>query len=163
MPQTRRMLTSWSKGELSPRLDGHMDVAAYFEGAMTAENMLCSRQGGMFRRYGLRMVKEVKDSNQDTIVMAFEFSVDESYILEVGNLYIRVYKNRAAVLNAGVHVEIATPFVVADIRSIHTTLCPLTTSSDSWATVANQTVRTCESMRTGFNTWIRLFILTVRM
>ncbi len=121
MPQTRRMLTSWSKGELSPRLDGHMDIAAYFEGARTAENMLCSRQGGMFRRYGTRMVKEVKDSSQDTIVMAFEFSVDDSYILEVGDLYIRVYKNRAAVLNAGVHVEIATPFVVADIRSIHTT------------------------------------------
>src|SRR6185295_19769472 len=123
MPQVRRMLTSFSKGELSPRLDGHVDLAAYFEGAKTLENVLISRQGGAFRRYGTTMVSEVKDSSKDTIVMAFEFSVDVSYILEVGDLYIRVYKNLAQVLISagGPPVEIVTPFVVADIRSIHTT------------------------------------------
>lgn len=69
------------------------------------------------------MVKEVKDSTKDTIVLPFEFSVSDSYILEVGDLYIRVYKNLNPVLisAAGAQVEIVTPFVVADIREIHFT------------------------------------------
>lgn len=36
-----------------------------------------------------------------------------------------------------------------------TTLPPNTTSTDSWATTANQTVRNFEDVRTGFNAWLR--------
>lgn len=69
------------------------------------------------------MVKEVKDSAKDTIVLPFEFSADDSYILEVGDLYIRIYKDSAPVLISagGPQVEITTTFAVADIRSIHFT------------------------------------------
>jgi hypothetical protein len=121
LPKTRRIQTSFSKGELSPLLEGKPDLAGYYEGGAVFENVLITRQGGAFRRWGTRMVKEVKDSAKDTIVLPFEFSVDDSYILEVGDLYIRVYKDFAPVLNVGVHVEIVTPFVVADIREIHFT------------------------------------------
>jgi hypothetical protein len=121
MPQTRPLQTSWSKGELSPLLEGHSDIAGYFEGAAELENWQIIRQGGIRRWYGSRFIKEVKDSTQEAILWPFEFSVDDAYILEVGNLYIRVYKDKAPVLNAGTHVEIVTPFVAADIRSIHFT------------------------------------------
>ena len=121
MPKTRRLTTNWSKGELSPLLEGHPDLAAYFEGASTIENWLILRQGGVTRWPGSRFVKEVKDSTSDTILWPFEFSVDDAYVLEVGDQYIRVYKNKAPVLNGGTHVEIATPFAVDDLRSIHLT------------------------------------------
>jgi len=119
--KTRRLLTNFSKGELSPLLEGRSDLAAYFEGGKTIENWKIMRQGGLRRWEGTRFVKEVKDSSKDTILWPFEFSVDDSYILEVGDLYLRVYKNKAPVLNGGVHVEVVTPFLVADIRAIHMT------------------------------------------
>ena len=110
-----------SKGELSPLLEGSPDLSSYYEGASTLENFKILRQGGIRRWEGTRFIKEVKDSTKDTILWPFEFSVDDAYMLEVGDLYLRVYKTKAPVLNAGVHVEIATPYAVADIRSIHFT------------------------------------------
>ena len=35
------------------------------------------------------------------------------------------------------------------------TVCPYTTSTDAWTTIANQTVRPQESVRVAFNTWLR--------
>lgn len=123
MPKVRINQRTFSKGELSPLLEGKSDLSAYYEGCEVAENALITRQGGIFRRWGTRMVKEVKDSTKDTIVLPFEFSANDSYILEVGDLYIRVYKNSAPVLVSagGPQVEIVTTFVVADIRAIHFT------------------------------------------
>lgn len=121
MPKTRPLITRLSKGELSPLLGGSPDLSAYFEGASTLENFHILRQGGIRRWPGTRFIKEVKDSSKDTILLPFEFSIDDAYVLEVGDLYIRIYKNKAAVLNVGVHVEVVTPFDVASIREIHFT------------------------------------------
>ena len=120
MGKTRLRWTRFSKGELSPLLAGSSDLAQYFEGVSICENFKIMRQGGATRWEGLRFVKEVKDSNNTTILWPFEFSVSDSYMLEVGHLYIRVYKNKAPVIN-GVHVEIVTPFTAGDVSEIHIT------------------------------------------
>lgn len=121
MPKTRPLITRMSKGELSPLLEGSSDLASYFEGASVLENFHILRQGGIRRWPGTRFIKEVKDSSKDTILIPFEFSVSDAYMLEVGDLYIRIYKTKAAVLNVGVHVEVVTPFDVLSIREIHFT------------------------------------------
>ena len=121
MPKTRRLLTRFSKGELSPLLEGSPDLEGYYQGASILENFKILRQGGIRRWEGTRFIKEVKDSTADTILWPFEFSVDEAYMLEVGYQYIRVYKDKAAVMDGGNQVEIATTFEVADIRMIHFT------------------------------------------
>lgn len=110
-----------SKGELSPLLEGSPDLEAYFEGASTLENFIILRQGGIRRWPGTRMIREVKDSSKDTILLPFEAGVTDAYILEVGDFYIRIYKNKAIVLDGGSPVEVVTPFLVADIREIHYT------------------------------------------
>lgn len=121
MPKTRRLLTRVSKGELSPLLQGSPDLEGYFEGATTLENFHILRQGGITRWPGSRHVAFAKYADKDVILLPFEPSVTDAYVLEIGDFYIRVYKNKAQVLSAGVPVEIVTPFAVADIRSIHTT------------------------------------------
>lgn len=123
MGKGRRLLTNFSKGELSPLIEGRPDLAAYFEGGSTITNWLLLRQGGLRRRYGTRFLKEVKTSAKDTVLLPFEFSVDTSYMLEVGDLYLRMYKNKAQVTTsaAGPAVEVATPFVEADLRLLHFT------------------------------------------
>lgn len=117
----RRMLTNFSKGELSPKLDGRPDLAAYFEGVRTAENWWLLRQGGLERRYGTRFITEVKTSAKDTIILPFEASVNDAFIVEVGDLYTRFYKNKAQIQVASVAVELVSPYTEAQLRAIHFT------------------------------------------
>jgi len=51
-------------------------------------------------------------------LIPFEFSVTQPYILEFGNLYIRVYKDNGQILNAGKAVEITTTYTTADLFDI---------------------------------------------
>lgn len=121
MPKARRLQTNFSKGELSPRIDGNLNLAAYFEGAKEMTNFLLLRQGGTERRPGTLYVKEVKNSTLDTILIPFEFSVNDAYQLEFGHLYVRFYKisTGARVEVAGVPVEVVTPYTTSDLRNIH--------------------------------------------
>ena len=52
-------------------------------------------------------------------LVPFEFSVTQPYILEFGNLYIRVYRNNGQIQSGGVPVEITTTYTTADIPSLH--------------------------------------------
>ena len=122
LPKVRTLWTNFSKGELSPLLEAASDLSAYFEGGSVIENFRLLRQGGIQRRSGTRMIAEVKDSAQDTILLPFEFSVTDSYMLEVGDGYFRVFKNKAQVVGGGLApVETPLPYATADIRTIHTT------------------------------------------
>lgn len=121
MPITRRILTNFSKGELSPRIEGRPDLAAYFEGGKTVENFVIMRQGGLERRFGTRFVAEVKDSSKDTIILPFEASVNDAFIIEIGDLYTRFYKNKAQLQVASIPVELVAPYSEAQLRSIHFT------------------------------------------
>lgn len=112
----RPISTNWSKGELSPLIEGRKDLAVYFEGGSTIENWLLLRQGGVTRRPGTRFIREVKDSTKDTILLPVETSVDDAFILEMGNLYDRVYKNKAYL-----GVEVASPYLEAKLREVHYT------------------------------------------
>ena len=57
-------------------------------------------QGGATRRYGTRFVCEVKDSTKVTRLIPFEFNIEQAYILEFGNLYIRFYKDNGQITEA---------------------------------------------------------------
>ena len=100
MSKARRLLTNFSKGELSPLIEGRPDLAAYFEGGRKIENYLLLRQGGLERRPGLRFVVECKDSNRDTILLPFEPDTDNNYVLEFGHRYIRFIKDKAQIVDA---------------------------------------------------------------
>lgn len=116
MPTTRDLITNFSKGELSPLVEGRPDLAAFFEGGSTIENFVLLRQGGARRRPGLRFISEVKDSTKDTILLPFETSVDDAYILECADGYDRPYKNKALL-----PVEIPSPYREAHLRDVHYT------------------------------------------
>jgi hypothetical protein len=123
MPKIRRLLTNFSKGELSPLIEGRPDLAAYFEGGRIIENFYLMRQGGVDRRPGTRFITEVKNSAKDTIILPFEVAVDNAYIIEVGDTYVRFFKNKAALKTSagGPPVEVASPYTEAQLRNIHFT------------------------------------------
>jgi hypothetical protein len=98
-------------------------LAHYFEGGKTIENWRLLRQGGVTRREGSRFIREVKNSTKDTILLPFEFSVDDAFVIEAGDMYFRFFKNKAPILTSagGPAVEVASPYVEADLRTIHFT------------------------------------------
>jgi len=93
------ILTNFTAGELSPNMYGRTDIEKYYNGCMTMENFLVLPQGGAYRRPGSRYVAEVKTSSLFTRLVPFVFSTTQAYILEFGNLYMRVYYDGGQVLH----------------------------------------------------------------
>jgi hypothetical protein len=60
MPRTNSIITSWTKGEVSPMTHGRVDVNLYANGAKTIENLIVRPQGPVFRRSGTKFVRAVK-------------------------------------------------------------------------------------------------------
>lgn len=108
--------TAFNGGELSPLIAGRVDVAKYGNGCKRMVNFLPSVQGPAFARPGVIFVQEVKDSTQRTWLMRFEFSAEESYMLEFGHQYIRFYADRAQVVS-GPPYEIVSPYDSADLTN----------------------------------------------
>lgn len=121
MATIRKIWTNFSKGELSPLVEGRPDLAAYYEGCRQIENFFLLRQGGLQRRPGLRFIKEVKDSTKDTILLPFEATVDNAHVIEVGDDYMRFYTDKARIDSGGSAVEVVSPYQEADLRNVHYT------------------------------------------
>ena len=102
--------TNFTAGELSPRIGSRVDIAKYNSGLKVSENLQHYVQGGAGRRAGLRFAAETKDSSKESRLLPFIYNSDQAYMLEVGNLYMRVFSNGAAI---GAPYEIVTPYTEA--------------------------------------------------
>ena len=97
MARVHPFQTNFTAGELTPKLAGQIDFKKYGNGVELMENMTVFPQGGASRRYGSRFVAEVKDSSKITRLIPFEFNIEQSYILEFGNNYIRFFKDNGQI------------------------------------------------------------------
>ena len=100
MARVHPFQTNFTAGELSPKLHGQIDFKKYNNGVETLKNMVVFPQGGATRRYGTRFVCEVKNSANTTRLIPFEFNIEQTYILEFGNQYIRFYKDNGQITEA---------------------------------------------------------------
>ena len=102
-------LTNFTAGELSPRLEGRVDLAKYHNGCRKLENFHVHPHGGATRRSGLRFVTETIGGGPSLLV-PFEFNAEQTYLLEFGEETppdggeptgaMRVFTNRGLVLYA---------------------------------------------------------------
>lgn len=114
MADTSPIWNAFNSGELSPLLDGRTDQEKYFSGCKVLQNFIPTVQGPAQRRGGTRYLGGIK-SNARAWLVTFEFSADQSYVLEFGDNYIRFWVNRGQLLNAGSPYEVATPWTSADL------------------------------------------------
>ena len=115
--------TAFNGGELTPMLAGRVDIAKYTNGCKRMEGWLPLVQGPAITRPGTPFVAEVKTSAQRTWLLRFEFSIEDSYILEFGHQYIRFYFNHAQVVTGpSTPYEIATPYTSAALTNSDGTL-----------------------------------------
>lgn len=92
MARVSSIVTNFQAGELSPRLEGRIDLQKYSAGAQTLQNMLVFPQGGVTRRPGTQYAGTSKDGGKVRLIN-FEFSDEQAYVLEFGENYIRFFKD----------------------------------------------------------------------
>src|SRR3990167_1614851 len=115
MPKVSPILTNFSAGEVSPLLDGRVDISQYYNSAKILENFLILPAGGIRRRPGTYYVDEVKDSTRKTRLIPFQFSTSQTYQIEVGDRYMRFYQNRGQITSGGSAYEISTSYLEAGL------------------------------------------------
>jgi hypothetical protein len=98
MARAAPALSSFTAGEISPRLEGRVNLEKYREGLSDLTNMVVHPHGGVTRRPGTEFLGEVKFSNTYTRLIPFQFKTSDTYILEFGQEYMRVYRNGLQVL-----------------------------------------------------------------
>jgi hypothetical protein len=114
--------TNFTAGELTPRLKGRVDVNKYQNGVQILKNFIIMPQGGVYRRPGTKFINEVKDSSKFTRLIPFEFSTIQAYVLEFGDLYIRIYRDGGLVVDGnGDPIEVVTPYTADDLRLLQFT------------------------------------------
>ena len=119
MPRVNTIQTNFTAGEVSPRLLGRVDISRYQNAAKVMENFYALVHGGANSVPGTQWIAETKTSGKKSIMLPFVFSVTQAYALEVGEQYMRVYKDVGQVLSGGVPYEIAMPYLEADLPDLN--------------------------------------------
>jgi len=138
---------SFSGGELAPSLHARVDLAKYAVGLKTCRNFLVQAHGGVTNRAGTKYICETEDSTKTTRLIPFEFNTEQTYVLEFGDLKMRVIKDGGQVESGGSPVEITTPYA-------HTELAALNfTQSADVMTICHPSYPPKELKRTSHTAW----------
>lgn len=108
---------SFNAGELSERLHARTDFNKYKNGVATCLNFVPLPEGGLMRRSGTRFIKELKSSSVKGRLKRFEFSTTQAYMIELGALFMRFYKNQANIVVADITGSITNGTFDADVSS----------------------------------------------
>jgi len=113
----KKAINSFNAGELSPYLYARSDLDKYQSGCLTMENFTPLPYGGATRRPA---IEYIGDSKQDDKIRLISFtpSTSNSFLLELGEEYIRFYKDGAQILVSAVPYEIGSPYAAADLGEI---------------------------------------------
>jgi len=104
--------TSFAAGELSPLLHGRTDLELFAHGARGLLNFVVSRQGSAVSRPGTQLAWSSKLA--DVVLLPFLHASGESYVLEFGALYVRIYNARTLAFVQ----ELVTPFQTGDLPEL---------------------------------------------
>ena len=154
MARVSTIITNFRAGEISPKLEGRIDLQKYNEAAQTVNNMMGFPSGGVTRRPGSFFAGRSKDGGKVRLIN-FEFSDEQAYVLEFGATYIRFYKDGGILTEATTNITAITkanPAVVTanshglsdGDRVFIKSVAGMTEVNNLEFTVANKTTNTFE-------------------
>lgn len=104
---TEEFQSSFNSGELSKKAQARVKIARYESGCKTCENGIVLPVGGFTRRPGFRFAKESKDSaTKNSILIPYDAGEDFTYMLEFGDLYMRVFNQDGTPVNGATGSEL---------------------------------------------------------
>lgn len=124
--KTKKSLLSFNAGIWSAKMDARTELEKYQYGLRQGENVWLLPYGAADRRQGTKYIYGTK-SDGFVVLWPFQFSSSVGYIIEVGNLYMRFYKDGAFIPDTGdvdsdsdttEPFEISSPYATADLREL---------------------------------------------
>lgn len=103
---------AFSNGEISPGRYARTDTEKYHTSLRTCRNFIVMQDGGATNRPGSKYIAAVKSSTAAKRLI--KFVNETSYVIELGNLYMRFYQNGAQVTVAPAAWADATDYAVGD-------------------------------------------------
>lgn len=119
MTNFRAAQTNFSRGEIAPHLYGRFDVEAWNSAVRKARNVIVLKYGGLTKRPGTEMVAEVLNRSEGNRLLPFQFSLTQTYALEMGQGYMapmaaggRIVEQELAITNItnAVNAQITAAF-----------------------------------------------------
>lgn len=98
MASTRKLVASFSGGEVSPLMLSRFDDGRAAQGLRLCRNAITWPQGAAKRRPGMALVREVKDSSKRTRVIPFSYGAGQELAIELGEGYFRFHADGATLL-----------------------------------------------------------------
>jgi len=89
---------SFTAGELATAMHARIDLEHYGIGLKICRNWFVHAHGGVSNRPGTEYIAPVKDSSKAVRIIEFEFNTEQTYVLEVGEGYIRFIKDGGQIL-----------------------------------------------------------------
>lgn len=105
---------NFAAGEVSPAVSANVGLSKRAIAVERAENFFVRVSGGMESRPGMRFIAEAKGTGT-TRLIPFEFNTEQTYVLELGDQYMRFYTYGGQILSGGLPYEISTPYLAADL------------------------------------------------
>jgi len=116
MAKVRILQSNFSSGELSPKASSRVDIARYPNAAKRMVNVISRTLGSADKRAGTQYIATTKNSAKKSILVPYVINRDTAYMLEFGDLYMRVFKQDGTQV-AGPY-EIVTPYTEAYIADL---------------------------------------------
>ena len=107
MGTTRHVQNALNSGELTPRIQLREDYERYANGCKTLRNFQPLPTGGVLTQYGQQWIAQTKDG-AEAILIPFEFSTTQAYVIEAGTNYFRFYRNGGRIFDLSGTVTNAT-------------------------------------------------------
>lgn len=118
MARVSTLLSTFNAGEWSPDLFGRVDLDKYKNACQKVENFILLAQGPAVRRPGTRFVAATKGDGKVRLI-PFEFSTEQTYVIEAGDGYFRFYKDRGQIQSPPeVAVELPTPYAAESLAGL---------------------------------------------
>ena len=106
---------TFGRGEVTPEMHARVDTEQFRQSLKKCRNIKITRYGGLIKRSGTRHIAICADQANPSRLVEFIFSVDQAYIVELGDQKARFISAQALVFSGGNPYQITTPFHAADL------------------------------------------------
>lgn len=130
MAKVTTIQTNFTGGELSPRLEGRIDVTKVKNGLRLCQNFQVLPHGGARKRSGTKFVVECRSASDDLLFVPFVYNTEQTYMLAFGPGYVWFFKDQGIITHTGTAISSITKANPAVVEAIGHGL-----ANDDWVVI----------------------------
>jgi hypothetical protein len=118
---TQKNIVSFNAGEWSPLTHDRPDLKKYDSACRELTNVTLLPYGGVERRAGFQYINGAKNNDKKCRLIGYNFSTTTSFIIEIGEQYMRFYSNGVQVTSGGDPDAVLTgtvPYLASEVFEI---------------------------------------------